>query len=302
MSKDATTSTSDSIPAVCSICKETYPSKRKLFQHLEAAHDYVSENAKPVKAACLVGWLSHEGTDVETFLKDPRVVNADPSTLARDADGYALTEDEVCGNGTTKARVETLLFGAIKDACDTGMPISGQERMKTEARAADSSSSSSSDHNNTPVIQLRSRSDLLKGHSRGSQEVESTLSLGLERTCHALADTVAMVLQRPPGNEQAWLDKVNAKLPKDVRVLACKVLPGKGSDFNAHSTCSQRRFEYMLPLDLLIPSSEDECVPLCACVLCVYLYVCVSLLMLIQTNTSPSLPPYTQLQIRARGT
>jgi len=248
-----TSAAGESISAVCSICKETYPSKRKLFQHLEQAHDYVSENAKPVKVACLVGWLSQEGTDVETFLKDPRVVNTDPSTLPLDADGYALTEDEVSGNGTTKARVETLLFNAIKDACDTGMPISGQERMKSEARAANQDA-----NNSAPQIQLRSRSDLLKGHSRGSQEVESTLSLGLERTCHALADTVAIVLQRPPGNEAAWLEKVNAKLPVDMRVLSCKVLPGKGSDFNAHATCTQRRFEYMIPLDLLIPETEEE--------------------------------------------
>jgi tRNA pseudouridine(38-40) synthase len=236
------------VESTCTLCSDVFSSKRKLFDHLEKVHDLVSDRAKPCKVAVQVGWLSHESNDMETFLKDSRL-NSDISSLALDADGYALTEDEVRGNGTTKARIETLLFHAIKDSCDAGLPPSAEERMKAEARLR-------SDVPDGP--QLRSRSDLLRGHTRGSQESESTLSLGLERTCHALADTICMILQRPPGNEQSWLTKVNSRLPSDIRVLSCRVLPGKGSDLNAFASCSQRRFEYMMPLSAFLPENEEE--------------------------------------------
>ena len=43
----------------CSICGAGLPSKRKLFAHLEEVHDFVNENAKPVKVGCLVGWIRY---------------------------------------------------------------------------------------------------------------------------------------------------------------------------------------------------------------------------------------------------
>eukprot|EP00605_Chrysophyceae_sp_TOSAG23-4_P002164 GSChrysophyteH1.ASY1.ANO1.2392.1 assembled CDS len=249
------TDISDAAQAVaitCTMCQTDFPSKRKLFRHLETVHDLVSDRAQPCKVACLVGWLSHEGSDIESYLKDSRLVSNDGPRLLVDENGNALTEDERHGNGTTKARVETALFQAIHKACDAGLPLGAEARMKKEARSDGASSDTAND------ASQQKRRGLSKGHTRGSQTSESTLALGLERTCHASADTFMMTLQRPPGNEQSWLDKVNKCLPDDIRVLTCRILPGKGSDLNAYTHCSQRRFEYMMPLDLLLPQSEQE--------------------------------------------
>jgi len=105
----------------------------------------------------------------------------------------------------------------------------------------------------------------IKGFSRGSQPERSTLSLGLERTAHSVADLFTFQLQRPPGNEQTWLDRINAALQAkclednsglQMEVLTCKVVPGKGSELTGYNSCSQRRLECLLPLSLVLPPSE----------------------------------------------
>ena len=87
------TDISDAAQAVaitCTMCQTDFPSKRKLFRHLETVHDLVSDRAQPCKVACLVGWLSHEGSDIESYLKDSRLVSNDGPRLLVDENGNAL--------------------------------------------------------------------------------------------------------------------------------------------------------------------------------------------------------------------
>jgi tRNA U38,U39,U40 pseudouridine synthase TruA len=245
---EADSSNQVSKPAECNICKEKFASKRQMFKHLEDVHGYVDDNAKPVKVACLVGWLSEETSDIETYIKDAKS-SADSSADANFES--ALGQEDMSGNGTTKERVETTLFDAIYKCFDANLPPTKEERMKQVARAAAAAS------HGEPEISGGTPSSRPKSVTRGSQ-TDSTSAVGLERTCHAVADTFCFHLHRPIGNEQVWLDKLNAQLPSSIRVLSCRALPGKGSDMNAYANCSQRRFELMLPLHLILPENDDE--------------------------------------------
>jgi len=238
-------------PCQCTICEEHFSSKRQLFKHLEVVHNYMDENMKPVKVVCLVGWLSEETSDLEIFIKDSRLDSERLMTTTAGGSALALSQDELSGNGTTKSRVETALFDTIRDCFNTDLPATTEERMKELAR------SSPAPGVEPGVTQPAITSSRPKSVTRGSQ-AESTAAVGVERTCHALADTFCFHLLRPIGNEQAWLDSVNARLPSNMRVLSCRVAPGKGSDLNANASCSQRRYEVMLPVDMMLPENDEE--------------------------------------------
>jgi tRNA U38,U39,U40 pseudouridine synthase TruA len=267
----------DSIKSTCSLCQLELPSKRKLFHHLIDVHDYVDDRVKPCKVVLLVGWISNESDDMEVFLTDPRNV----ASLREDMFVNGIVQDEIDGNGTTKARVETAVFNAIRQVFDAIPQPSNDETSKfttmahadlflDKKRHTDEKSLHSSNINSSVKIQnmtdeelaIHTRQIYSKGLTRGSQSQESTLAVGIERTCHSLTDTFLLTLPRHPGNENNFILKVNNVLMNnynnEICILSCKVLPGKGSDINGYSSCTQRRFEYMLPLDLILPDLNDE--------------------------------------------
>ena len=98
-----------------------------------------------------------------------------------------------------------------------------------------------------------------KGYSRGSSCAQrASYLLGEEETCHGACDVLCFPANPTPDNEDIFIDKINILLPPNVRVHARFPLSSKGaSDFHAESTCSHRRYEYLLPLNVLFPPNED---------------------------------------------
>jgi tRNA pseudouridine(38-40) synthase len=82
---------------------------------------------------------------------------------------------------------------------------------------------------------------------------------GLEASCHGLCDTFCFNI-RPylSGNSEDWIDRVNSHLPSSVRVLAKYILASDMSpkEIHAEVSCTQYRYEYMLPLRLLMPPNQ----------------------------------------------
>ena len=95
-----------------------------------------------------------------------------------------------------------------------------------------------------------------KAYSRGSQD-RPTAPNAMERTAHALSDIFVLMFDNHPGPEETWIKKMNASLPDWMSVFSCKVLPGKGN-LSAHQSCTQRRYEYLLPLSSFLPKTEEE--------------------------------------------
>lgn len=103
-----------------------------------------------------------------------------------------------------------------------------------------------------------------KGSSRASSVVQrSAQLLGVEPSCHGLCDTFCFNL-RPylAGTNEDWIDAVNTHLPESMRVLGTYVLTSDmhPKDVHAEVSCTQYRYEYMMPLRLLMPAST-QCVP-----------------------------------------
>jgi len=98
-----------------------------------------------------------------------------------------------------------------------------------------------------------------KGSSRASSVVQrSAVLLGVEASCHGLCDTFCLNAKRYAGGDQEWTEKMNALLPTSVRLLqrytlSAEMLP---NEFHAEVSCTQYRYEYMLPLRLLMPPSS----------------------------------------------
>lgn len=94
-----------------------------------------------------------------------------------------------------------------------------------------------------------------KGFSRGSGVSQrATHLLSDEPTCHGVCD-VFCFMAKPCTllGEDAWVESLNTLLPKDIRVNGRIQLPKGAGDFHAESACTQRRYEYMIPLDIIMP-------------------------------------------------
>lgn len=89
---------------------------------------------------------------------------------------------------------------------------------------------------------------------------------GVEPSCHGLCDTICLNLKHySQGTDEDWVDRVNALLPTSVRVIKKYVLSSEMSpkDLHAEVSCTQHRYEYMLPLRLLMPPGTT--VPAASC-------------------------------------
>ncbi len=198
------------LTCVCEVCAEEFPSKTKLFKHLEQ-HGVMSNNSKPIKVVLLVGWLNDLVEDSDTWIIDQ--IGATSYT-------EPVTE-----------RIEHQLWSAVY-ALENNL-----------ASVAD-----------IPAEIVLERP---KGFSRGTSCMQrSSFLLGTEPSCHGCCDTFCFQIQRwqGPGGDEGWVDKINSLLPPSIRVIYKTVLSTAGSsEFHAENTCSQRRYEYMLPLRLVMP-------------------------------------------------
>jgi tRNA pseudouridine(38-40) synthase len=200
---------------VCEICEAAFPSKTKLFKHLEL-HGFEGNGTKQPKIVLLVGWLSD-------YLQ-----NTDENDLWIGENGDFSSDSRV-------KFVEDILLSAIY-ALENGIH----------------------DLKDLPASLIIDRP---KGFSRGSTNHQrSYFSPNFETSCHAWCDTFCFQSKRWIGNggDDEWVEKVNSLLPPSVFILKRYVLTNcESSEFNAESSCSQRVYEYLLPLAAIVPN--DDC-------------------------------------------
>ena len=100
--------------------------------------------------------------------------------------------------------------------------------------------------------------DRPKGFSRcSSSSGRASYLLGVEEGCHRACEVICYQGKRLVGGKDAepgWIDAVNAKLPTSILILVRHTLPSSSADFHAEAYCSQQVFEYMLPLNTVMPT------------------------------------------------
>ena len=201
---------------VCEICAAAFPSKTKLFKHLES-HGFEGNNTKQPKVVLLVGWLSDY------------VCNSDENDMW-------IGENSDFGSESRAKFVEDTLLSAIY-ALENGI----------------------NDLKDLPTNLIIDRP---KGFSRGSvNHQRSSFSPNLETSCHSWCDTFCFQSKRwiGTGGDDEWVEKVNSLLPPNVCVLKRYVLTNcESSEFNAESSCSQRVYEYLLPLGSIVPEDDGS--------------------------------------------
>lgn len=101
--------------------------------------------------------------------------------------------------------------------------------------------------------------DRPKGYSRGTGIAQRTsLLYSSEPTCHSLCDTLCFQLKswgnHYEGGKEGWVRRMNELLPPTIRILQAYMLSSAaGSNFHAEMDCSQRRYEYLIPLSAVMP-------------------------------------------------
>ena len=99
-----------------------------------------------------------------------------------------------------------------------------------------------------------------KGFSRGSGCAQrASFLMSEESSCHGLCDVFCFLSKSFEGSNESWLEAINYLLPPNVRILDRKSLPRLAAgDFHAESSCTQRRYEYVLPLEVLFPDQAKK--------------------------------------------
>jgi tRNA U38,U39,U40 pseudouridine synthase TruA len=94
-----------------------------------------------------------------------------------------------------------------------------------------------------------------RGLSRASNCAQrASHLLQIEKTSHCVTDVFCFQIpgkSKPKDSE--WLASVNSKLSSDIRVIEVYNLPTSMTEFHAEAACSQRVYEYVLPLHILFP-------------------------------------------------
>jgi tRNA U38,U39,U40 pseudouridine synthase TruA len=99
-----------------------------------------------------------------------------------------------------------------------------------------------------------------KGFSRGNGSAQrASHLLQSEATCHAVGDLFCFCLKKlGPPKDMRWVERINAELPSHMRALEVYNMPTKFSEFHAEQNCSQRVFEYIIPLSALFDTNLDD--------------------------------------------
>ena len=70
---------------------------------------------------------------------------------------------------------------------------------------------------------------------------------------HGICDTICFhASKRWTGSQDEWVEGVNRHLPSIIRVLDRAVLPTSASEFHAFTSCTQRIYEYLMPLNIIM--------------------------------------------------
>lgn len=97
-----------------------------------------------------------------------------------------------------------------------------------------------------------------KGFSRGAGYLQRTsLLFDAEPTCHGQSDTFCFYVKSlGPNGPDGLVAKLNTYLPNSVRIFKCYILTGSAAtEFHAESECTQRRYEYIIPLKFVMPTT-----------------------------------------------
>lgn len=94
-----------------------------------------------------------------------------------------------------------------------------------------------------------------RGLSRASSCAQrASHLLQIEKTSHCVTDVFCFQIPgKSKPKDQEWIDSVNALLSNDIRVIEVYNLSNSYSEFHAEAACSQRVYEYVLPLHILFP-------------------------------------------------
>lgn len=237
-------------PAICDICKQEFPSKSKLFNHL-TVHGY-ENTGKVQKVVLLVGYISPITEDSNDWISD-NGGNGNNSRTWRDP---------------SADQVEKALIDAIQQEDSTSIVIEEKQSNNNEKLSQNSKNGISNKDTAVESSCEGNGWERPKGLSRASNfSSRASMMLSTEPTCHAACDTFVLPLkqgkiksdlegigEKAHKLNREWINKVNSFLPSDVRVLHVYAVPSSGVDLNAESNCTQRRYEYVIPLNLLMPA------------------------------------------------
>lgn len=246
--------------STCSICNENFPSKTKLFKHLESAHGYCNGLPKLNKYIILLGFIPIIETDninwqisEWTCMNDSIDNNNDDNQNKGDMNTNLNSSVGPMINGTRTVYDETTL------RVDATL-IAAMNLLET-IESTDDTTSALTVLSKNDVDKHRSFDLRPKGYMRGSLSSQrSTNVFGVEDSMSALCDVVSFQVTRSKHNDNEWITKINQLLkPHKMRVLGRVILEGlAATEFNAENACSQRVYEMLVPLQIMLDSVIDQ--------------------------------------------
>ena len=234
----------------CSICNDNFTSKTKLFKHLESMHGYCNGTPKLNKYIILLGFISIADTDSINWQISEWTCMNDNIDLSDNNEGkMEAVEVGPMINGVRTVYDETTL------RVDATL-IAAMNLLETAEGGDDMCALTTSD-----IDKYRSFDRRPKGYMRGSLSSQrSTNVLGVEESMSALCDVVSVQAIRSKHSDVEWITKMNEiLLPHNMRVLERVMLEGPAAaEFNAENACSQRVYEMLIPLEIMLNSVVDE--------------------------------------------
>lgn len=224
----------------CTYCNAEFVSKNKLFQHLEV-HGYNESNGslKLRRVVILVGWIIPPDNILNNFTDECK---SNENNIRETLFGTAIVGLD---------HIERFVFPALHAVDNSTTPDMLSDELKYSRP---------------------------KGYTRASRSTNtSSYTVGLEKSTHGLCDVISFQGKRffkqqisseidsqesktPESltevefdSSDEWIRLVNQFLPDHIRVFHRTCMPPEGFDFNTDNHSSQRLYEYMLPLKLVMP-------------------------------------------------
>ena len=204
---------------ICSYCQESFVSKTQLMKHLDT-HGISTMQSKPDRVVILFGWISNTIEEQTEWIKDSDINNQITTTWDK--------------SNTNSNNIEYHLLNAIEKH-----------------------------QNPTALTDITERPNF----SRSSSCSQTTVHMiGTEPANHGLCDTICMTLKKSRLDTETWLNQINTILQQThPNIIALdRIILSSSSDnttanntntykFNAEVSCTQRRVECLIPLDLIMP-------------------------------------------------
>ena len=204
---------------ICSYCQESFVSKTQLMKHLDT-HGISTMQSKPDRVVILFGWISNTIEEQTEWIKDSDINNQITTTWDK--------------SNTNSNNIEYHLLNAIEKH-----------------------------QNPTALKDITERPNF----SRSSSCSQTTVHMiGTEPANHGLCDTICMTLKKSRLDTETWLNQINMILQQShPNIIALdRIILSSSFDnttanntnaykFNAEVSCTQRRVECLIPLDLIMP-------------------------------------------------